>query len=338
LSGPQPGQNTSTRNNAGAVVFYPMHSNSSSLTDGSDALNAYAIGSSIRATIRVPVKNQPVIHGSKDTPTDTYAVEWDGISALIGWEQDDYDWVPISAGHVVLEVLNDAAANAGFGTYIQSCSPGCDYQLLHTTLVVEEDAEASDDDVLEQVDYGVVRLRVPSILDLRDGVQEAGFAVRIALRSFAEFKNSTRRLMNIDAHVRELSAHMLHHNYTHSRIATLKPRKRPKALWHNRGWRRETRALVAEAWLNLANMDVLSKASHDSLVGLEGNYAGLQPLLKRDYAADVAALHRLNTTPITDAIKQMTTSIDNRLLILATILGAIGGGLAGAVAAVISSS
>lgn len=319
-------------------TYYPMRPAIKDLINGSDALNVFDIGSPIFARVRVPTKNQRIIHGADDVPTDTYVVAWDGITALVGWEQEESEWVPISAGHVVLEILDDAAKKAGFGTYGQACGPGCDYQFLHTTLLVEEDAESPDSGALEILNDRVVRLPVPRILNLEDAVVQAGFAIRLTMATFAEFKNATRRLLDLDLHVRDISAHMLSHNHAYTQISTLPLIQRPKARWRNKGWRREVRALIAEAWLCLANMDVLSKASHDNLTELKGSQRDYLPLFKNDYASDVAALERLNTTPVTDAIKHMSTSIDNRVLTAATALGALGGGLAGAVAAIVSSN
>ncbi len=115
--------------------YWPERTRTSAerLLTGADYMSVLLLPEPVLFTVRVPKKNQPTKHGFDDVPSDTYDVAWDGVTAWVIWAQSSPD-IPKSGGHVVRDVLDDAARALGGGVYEQACSPGCTNIFLHTTL------------------------------------------------------------------------------------------------------------------------------------------------------------------------------------------------------------
>lgn len=127
------------------MSMYPDRPRASTggILTGNDSFKALALSSYLRFQIRVPIKNQPMHGGAQDIPSDTYWVAWNGVSVFVMWEQKG-DWIPISAGHVVEDVLRDVLEAISCSLYVQACGPGCDYGFMHTSIQIERTAHPND--------------------------------------------------------------------------------------------------------------------------------------------------------------------------------------------------
>jgi hypothetical protein len=132
-------------------TYYPsgIHLDPDTLVEASDAFTAVALSRPIRFVVNVPKKNQPLFHLNDEIPAERYYAEWDGELLFVGWEGQVDDDYSMAGGHIVETVLRDIAREAGYGLYVQACSPSCDYMFAHTTIV----ATAGDDD--DDLEYQV---------------------------------------------------------------------------------------------------------------------------------------------------------------------------------------
>jgi hypothetical protein len=296
-----------------------------------DRMSALHLSSPVSFTVRVPIQHQPTHHGSEPPRSDTYGVAWDGITAIVVWEQDDAD-IPISGGHIVAKVLEDAAKAAGFGLYSQSCSPGCDYVFMHTTMRVEANPEATDLR-LEKID-GDRAIRAILDIEFDDDLEAAALFLLLGMGTatdeFAEFKNLARRIQDIEGTIRNDIGHLLSHNYEHALGRTYSPRKRLKAAWNNRSWRREGRALIAGLWLSLSNLDTLTRRWETTRRNLDTIEADAALLFSRDYSSDVRAIEDMDLAATATVVDQVSEGMNSRVLALATSGGALGGAVAAA--------
>jgi hypothetical protein len=118
-------------------TFYPSAvENFQAMMFGSDALEALEVTPPIMFRIQVPIKNQPLREGRyADIPSDSYWAAWNGITLVVMWSQYD-DEIPMSGGHVVIDVLRDAVAASGAKLVNQACSSGCSFKFIHSTMVI----------------------------------------------------------------------------------------------------------------------------------------------------------------------------------------------------------
>jgi hypothetical protein len=72
--------------------------------------------------VDVPAKNQRRIIESDSLP-NRYDIYWDGEVCLVGWEHNSDESIPLSGGHVVIDVTKTALEALDFGLYVQACNP-----------------------------------------------------------------------------------------------------------------------------------------------------------------------------------------------------------------------
>jgi len=207
---------------------------------------------------------------------------------------------------------------------------------MHTTIIVEEDQDL-DEPTLSIVGELTVKLLLPGtgrpLPHLLEGV---GYYIRLGSEVFAFFKNYARRLFDTEMHLQRVTAHFLVHNHEHAKRYSIPIRQRFAAQWSDRYWRREVRSLLAEAWLNLAVIERMKGGALNELSSLEGSYVEVMPLFTRDYADDLSRLRRLDTSYATKAVQHMSKDLDNRILMLATLFGAISGAVVGGIFAILT--
>lgn len=308
-------------------------SDRSAVLQGSDRAECVELSEPIAFRVRVMVKNQPLHEGVDDVPGEYYEALWDGVTLFVGWTQSDDD-PAISAGHVVVQIIRDAAQTVGGDIYVQSCSPGCRFMFVHQTLSIIPPRSPED---LE----GPVRLyampgdvnRALINVDFPGGLSEhllsIYFAISQQLGIYADFKNQGRRLIDLEDIAREDTAHLLMHNYAHAANAVKPFWVRPLAYWRGRGWRREARSLIAGLWLILVNMESLQRSWDEESRSLFQFGLDADLLLGTDHKNDLDMIHALDIKSVTNAMAEVSTRLDNRTVALATGWGALGGAVAG---------
>lgn len=297
---------------------------------GSDRVFTFEFSDPLIIELRVPVKNQPVINGEADVPTDHYWVAWDGITALVLWDADPDDiYAPRSAGHIVDDILTTAAEEAGYMLIQQACSLDCQNMFAHrdirliqipgyggivSGLVVKDDIGPAS---------AVVECDGPSIDVLKtlcDTVLPAGI-------EFALFKNYVRRLFAMQDLAHDLVTQLLNQDYAaivHKRKPLL---RRVIARVSRKNKKRGVRSfdeLIASLWLLLASKDVLAGtvASKRRSFNVQAADFESEVLYVADRREDEHRLEILNLDFVRSAIEQKSSRLDNRIIAWATACGA----------------
>ena len=320
----------------GRKAFFPesRHTTSDGIRTGNDKLEAMSLSDDIRFRIKVPIKNQPKHHGYDDIPTDEYWVSWDGVTVFVLWEQDtEHD--PMSGGHILADILRDAAQELGGDIYIQACSPGCDNLFFHTTMHISEtpaEEETRDIVITKRPRSPIVDVSLYDIDDAFEALMWLHLCLSVPCGRFAEMKNLGQRLIDIEHNAGRGLAHLLDHYYEHSRLSTLPPWREIRNRWKNRSWRKEVRYLLVGLWLSLANMETVRQGWADAQRGFENTIDedGKAYLFAIDYRDDAAAIESINTRSLETAIEQVSDRLDNRTMVAVTFVGGVAGGLAGA--------
>lgn len=318
-------------------TFYPDMNRTSEddLLTGADAFQVMKLSNPIRFHMHVPKKNQPQWHDSDDIPTEDYFAAWDGVTAFVLWEQDS-DHISLPGGQVVMDILSSALAATQAELYIQACEPGCANIFFHTDLYLH-----SDDDCIEEGPRIVRHNRDTVNVTVPD--RKDNFVILFWLAAylggpasyFAKLKNSGRRVMDIESLIRGEMAHLLGRYYEHSLITAMPWWQSLKDRWRMRRWRREARRILAGLWLSLANVESQRRIWEDSRRNLEGSHLEYMAMFEVDYSNDVAMIESLEVGHLDATIEQVSQNLDNRALLMATVVGALAGALAGALVGLI---
>ncbi|MER7542042.1 hypothetical protein ABTW95_03445 [Spirillospora sp. NPDC127506] len=325
-------------------VYWPRaKSSSQTLLTGADGFDALNIPNPILFKVRVPEKNQPKHHGADDVPSDTYWAAWDGIVLVVLWDQNT-EIEPLSGGHIVARILEDAVEALGDSLYEQACSPACKNIFLHTSMLLSYDVdELMEEDILvtKQANEGVVEVTLPNF------VAESEFETVDWLHSnldgigrhFGQVKNYARRLMDIESAIDKEVVHLLQHYYSHARLMDLPMRKSYRLRWKGRRWRRHARYVLAGIWLSLANIEAMKRQWGDAYRDYQGymDDCGVNLIFAGDVHDDVEVVSALDMEYAASAIRQVSTTLDNRLNAIAAGGGAIAGGVAGALSTLLTS-
>jgi hypothetical protein len=291
---------------------------------GNDALRSLQISTPVEFSVRVPVKNQPVVSGANDVPSDVYECAWDGETLAVGWEQDSQG-MPLSGGHVAIDVLSDVLAKMGDSLYVQACSPGCHNQFVHQTIAVvtaDSDSQAT------------IRLRDGQIeAAVKGGELDAAVwfvhnACGGAINAFAEAKGIYQRISDLELLARQNLDHLLGHYVEHAELAARPLRNTVRSRWRQRRWRREAQVLMANIFIALSAIETLKTQWADSRRTLRD--AEAVALVEPDLRGDDHAIDKLDLSQVASATEHLATRIDNRAEVLATSVGALGGAVSGA--------
>lgn len=302
------------------------------LRTGDDSFSVLRLDGPVLFCVQVPKKNQPAHHGFSDFPSDTYWVAWDGVTAIVTWTQPNQR-IPMAGGHVVEEILRSALQGLGCDLYVQACSPGCDNLFTHTIMHVLVDPEVDDLECTTRTNMEA-DVTVGVVDDDEDLLMELWFGLNMSFNSFAEMKNLGRRSIDLENSARKTLAHLLAHYYEHATADAQKGWKRTRALWSQRGWRREASQLMAGLWLTLSNIEVVRRQweeAHRSFARQTGSQ-GLAVIFDVDYREDAEVVASLDVSHLEVNVQQIGTRLDSRSLSWATGLGAIAGGVAGLLA------
>lgn len=316
------------------------HYCSECLLTGKDAYEVVNFGHAIVFKLHVPKKNQPVINGIDDTPTEDYWVAWDGISIVVLWSSGGATTIPTSAGHVAFDVIAAAASHAQMEVHEQACSPGCKNKFTHGGISLS--SGPPDSSRIEITTRGrVVNYEVPSLKGELDAVQLMEIHLMNTGQLFATFKNEARRILELEQFAQLLVSNLL---------VEESPRyERGAAKWHwrvlgflkriitlsaiRRSFR--VRRISSDLWLCMANIDLLMRRIAESQFDLAQSFGNekSQALFKQDLQRDQDALKRIDLGFARSAVEQSATRRDSRTVAVSTVLGALAGALAGAVGA-----
>jgi hypothetical protein len=296
-----------------------------------------ALSDPILLDVHVPRKNQPVHHGIDDIPTDDYQVWWDGVTAIVLWSQKSAS-TPMSGGHVIADILNEALAKTGAKLHIQACRPSCDNIFFHVDLrvLLTNVDKARNTKVVSQQGFDV-RVETPQLPGRFGLIRALGYGLGLHARDFGEVKSLGRRIIDMEAATRGQMDHLLQHYYDYSKLWSIPIIRRLKARWKMIGWRREARHLIAGLWLSMSNIEMLSRQWNDVREEFEEglNDNNLQVIFSRDYLKEKSKIESIDLGHFEATIDQVAARFDNRAVILATVGGALSGGLAGALASLI---
>ena len=84
----------------------------------------------------------------------------------------------------------------------------------------------------------------------------------------------------------------------------------------------------------MANLESLRQAWGYEKVDVIANTQSLL-LLERDFSTDLERIENLDTTTTMETVNHVAGALDNRMVVLATLWGALAGGLAGGAAGII---
>lgn len=298
---------------------------------GGDQALAAQFNKPLAFSVVVPVKNQRIIADGDEVPTE-YKVLWDGITVMVTWQAPTGKQVPRSGGHVVSEILRQAAEGLDLVLYVQACSPVCRHEFTHTSLRFVESPDPP-----KKISYKESRWRTEVEIPYPAGVDDAQERVFDNLSGIAEqftiFKNLGRRILEIEDDGRNALAILMAIDLDRAQMAQLSLWPRLKARWASKGWRRLSRELVSRVWAALANIERLHRQwdqirfRFDDLAK-EGDR---ELLFVGDYADEVDRVSSFDPDLMRSAVQEIGTRLDNRALLLVTGVGLVAGAIAGGV-------
>lgn len=313
-------------------VFYPSApgSDETDLLSGADGFYSLHISLPIAFQVSVPEKNQPVIDGNDDVPTDSYWCVWDGRFAVVTWQQADGS-PAISAGHVVLDVLEDALGALGYGLYAPGCEYNCSFKLVHNTLRILEADDSNEawqfgSDESHSVVSATPNRHAPTPLALPISLY---LEIASVARDFVWVKNYGRRVMDLEARVRKDHSRLLDLFARNAQRATGRWYRRAWASIFSRGWRRRARFLIASQWQGMAGIETVRSRWEDDLRDLEESPIS-RDVLGSDMTRDIDRINGIEFSGLLSALDQVMSHLDTRQVAVATTAGALGGALAGA--------
>lgn len=324
--------------------FYPAEPpNMDSILFGTDAMVALVRRFPIAFRVRVPIKNQPIHSETADVPSDSYAVVWNGVTLVVLWSQVNED-IPLSGGHIVIDVLSDAVAGeAGASLINQACSLNCSFQFMHPTMILRPLSASEEDD---DVDIGLAPIeghsRASSHFDLStyaaddgdwDVLQSLAYTLMDTANDFATIKTLGRRIIAIEEAARDELQHVITHQYRNSQVSFLPARKRLVARWKNRSTTRHLRQLLIALSLCLANLETLIRTWDEETRAFDETASeyGQAAFFETDSKSDRARICSLKLTHLESSVQQIADSLNNTAMVTATVGGALAGGLAGGV-------
>jgi hypothetical protein len=312
-------------------VLYPAPSDDKGIVNGADRLSRLRFSEPLMFQVEVPVKNQRLIADGDWMPT-RYHVLWDGVTILVSWKAPAEKRVPLSGGHIVSAILAEALEGLGLLLYVQGCSPECQHEFTHTAIrfvkdgVVKGKPEYVAGKRAQEVDVRYpLDVALPQVTVFRD--------LSSLAEEFAHLKNLGRRILEIENDGRDALAQLMVIDLGRAEIAVMPLRSRVGQLWKARGWRRESRRLIARVWASLGNIESLRRQWDQSRFTFDSGAEerGRERLFLLDYADEVDGVSSFNPDLMRAAVGEAGTRLDNHALLLVTGLGAIAGAIAGGV-------
>ena len=290
----------------------------------------------IRIEVDVPTRTQRSIQGA-EAPAERYSAVWDGVALIVGWEESSHcsEMTP-SGGHAALSVFEDAAETAGFDTYVQACTPMCEYQFSHTTLVVHVEPDVpSGVEFSEFVHSGShVHVRAQSFGEDEDTIERHIYALsgdlRRAFVSFGEVRNRGWRLYQVEHQANRAAERLLKLQFDRASLQAGDWKKRLRAVRDTPSYRRKTRQHIAELWLYVASIEDLKSGWRSGVSEFEAEVTrlGCPSLFESDDEPGRESLTSLSTETLQKHAEQAAGRLDNGDLVLVTAVAAAAGSVA----------
>ena len=324
------------------LIYPASQSNPDELLRGSDVLFGIRYPQPYALEISVPAKNQPRIHG-EIAAADHYFAAWDGWTAVVLWSKGPSSYVPASAGQVLTEILRDAAATLGLGLYVQACSPACDLQFAHRSMAIHAVVGSQAAATFEVSGSNAIGVEV-----VLDGVIPMSCILHREVSSpaadFSQVKNVARRILNIEAAARKMTSELIALDYVALSVRQESRWTRVRTALHNavhhRGENGPKRAqyLIACLWLAMASIELLQHRFAD----MRRNYGdsvsewAVPELFDGDLKSDESSVEMVDAQFARAAVEYKSTRIDTRLVVIATTIAGLAGGLLGLFGALIT--
>lgn len=308
--------------------MYPRPKSAEAIDTGSDSLDVMCFASPIRFSADIPEKNQRRVLEQDRIPTH-YEVLWDGSMCLVTWTIGHDEVIPMSGGHVIADILGDAARRSGFTFFIQACSPGCKHGFAHTSLrfVAKEGGRIEYDATAVPSEVGV-RIRSTA-----DPAERFFWNQRTTHQAFTELKNQGRRLLDIEKAARLSLERAMVINYSRASLTREAPWRALRDRWATRRWARDLRFEISRVWLLVTQMEALRRewAQERFRFDAATEEAGSALLYTADYADEVDRVESLDPELMRSAVGEAAERLDSQALLRVTLVAALAGGGAGAV-------
>ncbi|MBP1137342.1 hypothetical protein JOE31_003574 [Arthrobacter sp. PvP023] len=327
-------------------IFPPRHQTDvRSLLLGEDIHPALKMSHPISFKVHVPLKNQPLFSGYDDLPTEDYWVTWDGFTAIVMWQRSEFEMPTRSGGHIVVDMLEEAAKKAGMRLHVQACSPGCANMFAHRVMKVQQYPGEDGYVTFQEKGFPVVEVHLHSQNDPEDVLAVLGANVFHVGQQFALYKNVGRRVLDMESTARAIAADLLEIDY--DRLLA-RSKHLPARFWNNvkdipakltgKGARQREGKAIAELWIAMSSIEATRRDWVQHRLGFLGSAdsQGRLALYDIDRTDDDVVIQSLNLDFIRSAVEQKSRAIDNKSIALATIAGAIAAALGGVAGAIMS--
>ncbi|MCS3780883.1 hypothetical protein [Tsukamurella ocularis] len=327
--------------NACTTTYLEPESTDENSVIGVRDFEALRLNSSIEFRVRVPVKNQPRYRSMDDVPADDYLVSWDGSALYVQWHQAN-SRKSGSGGHIVFDVVESVAKQAGFEATVIACSRGCQHRFFHGDLVTYG-AESTD----EGYKLLVGNLPIDSIatpysyeLDEVDLLRQIRADLSTLIESFARASSVAKAILYWGWRARCDASDTLAIAYDRStRSPWYHFKESIPARWEDRGSGRRVKQLLSAQWLALASIDLQVpswREWHRRFVQqVEQKKLAELGVLFDSHANEV---EMLDMSTVRASVAEVATRAEAKSLRYATLLGAVsalGGATLGSAATVL---
>lgn len=285
----------------------------------------------ITFTVSVQEKDQQK-YGPYDWVASThYAAAWDGACLVVMWPYPPAKLVPLAGGQVVVDILRQACEAVDRGLFVQSlCQPGCRHLFNHTEMRVELRGDPSPDRTkgavpdFEAIDDSNVKVVIPPLRGGHGEENVAGYVhtlVATTANVFAEMKNLAQRILELEGGARADLDDLLESAQERVVAGQATVRQRLRLYWRLGRIRRREQAIAARLWLFMARIEESRRKWMGERTFLErDSHEGDAALYRRFLQDDVMRVDSLDLSLMRAAVEDLTTHIDNRSFVVATLL------------------
>ncbi|MEX5299131.1 hypothetical protein RCG67_10170 [Kocuria sp. CPCC 205292] len=320
-----------TVDNARTHTYWEFNSEAEDFGEFIDRFEVLRLNEPIVFRVRVPIKNQPIYRGIDDVPSDEYLVVWDGVSVLVQWNQDVTE-ATASGGHIVFDVLEAAAGEAGYAAEVVACSAECHHKFVHADVVTFDGDTHPDKFVISgetPVGVGVItpfNREKDDLSNLLRTYHEISYAVDI----YSQVRDSVDSIYSMETKARSDSAKLMLIEYSRASSRQFPNPRSVVDAWKLRNFRGESRKLLSGLWLAMNYVESFEREWRRSSVRfksvLEEN--GLEKLTPI-FDIGEEEIEALDLSLIRENLQDSSSRMDSRMIFFATLAGA-GAALGGA--------
>lgn len=286
-------------------------------------------------TIVVPKRLQKQDRGESAIPSDTYHVSWDGMQFVVAWElSPEVDAHGFYGGFIALDVLRDAAKDAGVRLETPPCGPGCSYPFAHRDLAINIDTAF---DVLHVRETGT-RVLFASVKGepaspVFTVLMSIASSLRLSIHTFATMRGHGEAVWMTESAARRDITKILKLQYERAARVSVGKRKRIASYWKARHAKGQSRLLVASIWLYFATLEENQAAWRDARAEYlnASTRNGVGAIFGVEYPRSVLRVEQVDLHSLRSAITYVSERADSSGVIKATLAGGIAG-LVGSVA------